>query len=865
MQKIKKVSEDFNLVLESILQTDPKFFNVIRDIANAHDPIALHLYRLFRKDVKTNVNYLNMGPANDEISFVNDTQVSRILDAGADPFSKSRNVSKIGRAVRQLLLANGTEVTDKSIEDFVNRYRLSWDQLNAPINIEFVKGLDIKKWYLDANYFAGSGQLNNSCMRYPATQTFFGIYVENPEQCQLVILKSTDGKKLLGRALLWKCSDDSTTNSRTKPLKVDYYLDRIYTVFDHDREKIKEFVKQKLGEKSFIAHIDVASDFSKLSKVKVALDKVEFPQYPYMDSLFNVYPNEKFIAFFNDNRSLVYECRQTNGNKAVRNWVHSVHLNRYFPQNEVIMVDSLRSYMPLSECVRDYQNRWIFRGDAIESELYGMISRRGAQQTRWGWVPNGEMVPVFYNTTAQQNMPFKLLNSEFFQCVDRGGNTKYATEDALFTDASGKKYPLYDKRNLIASGAGFEGLVKAFRIMSEDVKPLGTSQQSTSGATFQLYSLPNSTIPVAIKYTYTPTPRIAGTYSFSTPLSPTASVGPENSGIIAFETDLNAFRLRKRRAARGSRSSDVWIQKKIYALDFFLTNPITDDLIEESRKMAVTNGGTETTAKKMQSLSEINTYLYASSIYQRALKDAVLRTSTKESLYKEVNKHMENFWRRDTNIRGYMSNMPSALSSLRGNTAPTLLDQMLEDFNGRGPFGTDKPLEMNEFKQFLLEAREMFLCQVYIWSLTRNRVIAGRTAARHYGFSDRRSAAYLSSWSYNRYSGQIGERVFQVCEGFFQNHRFPQNNPVSTMKCEAAYASTDLLKLDKKTNTYKELLKVWDMFVKDHLINIFGNLSVPQVPTERISKQRVRPFSRVSSEAQPSKVVSSNVEESPRS
>jgi len=845
MSKIKKVSEDLDLILESILQMDRKFRQVIEILVNNYDPIATNLYRLFNKDIKTNINFLNLGPANDEISFVNDTQVARILDAGGDPFSKSRNVQKVGRAVRQVLTSNGIEVTDKQIEEFVNRYKTEWDKLNAPINIDFVTGNEIKKWYLDVNYVSGSGQLNNSCMRYPATQNYLEIYTRNPEQCQLVILKTPDNTKLLGRALLWKCSEDSTTVART-PLKVDYYLDRIYTVFDHDRDKIKEFVKNKLKDKNVICHIDVVNDFSKLNRIKVSLENVEFAQYPYIDSLYNVYPNEKFISAVDDARSLVYQCRQTNGNKIVRNWVHSVNLNRYFPASEVIMVDSLRSYMPLSECLQDYQGRWIYRGDAIQSEIYGVITRRNAQQTRWGWVPNNELVTVYTNTSSTVAMPRRLLNIEFFECRNRNGSSSFGTEEASFLDVTGKRYLLADKRHLIASSANWEGLVKAVRIMSEDVKPLGNVHPSSyaPGVTYQLYSLPDSTLPIAIKYNYPPTERLVATYSFSTPVSPTASAPSTTSGVIALETDVNAFRLRKRRAARGTRSTDMWILKKGYALDYFLNHPITDKVISDTLTLIKVAGNQETTSAKMQLLADTNNYLYSQSApYQRALKEAVLKSSTKESLYKEVNKNLENFWRtRDSNIRTYMSNMVQHLSAQRGQTAPTLLDQMLEDFNGRGPFETEKPLELNEFKQFLLEAREMFICQIYIWSLTRNRVLAGRTAARHYGFSDRRSAAYLSSWSYNRYSGQVGERVFQVCESFFPNSRFPVGNPIASMKCEAAYTSTDLLTIDKKTNTYKELLKAWDMFVKENFSTVFPPLTVPPIPGERLSKQRVRKF-----------------------
>ena len=141
-----------------------------------------------------------------------------------------RSDVKIGRFVNKILdicKKNGKSIpgykkfTDSDVEKFVNAYtaRVLFE-LSAFDRFEIVKGEEIKKWYHESNYAGQGGQLNNSCMRFGRCQGFFKIYTDNPEVCQLLILKDETGKKIEGRALLWTTVDGKK------------FMDRIYTSKD---------------------------------------------------------------------------------------------------------------------------------------------------------------------------------------------------------------------------------------------------------------------------------------------------------------------------------------------------------------------------------------------------------------------------------------------------------------------------------------------------------------------------------------------------------------------------------------------------------------------------------------------------------
>lgn len=203
-----------------------------------------------------------------------------------------RGEVKIGRFVNKIIdiykkSGNDQDIIDNitaaDVEKFVNAYtaRILFEE-NAFSRFEIVKGEDIKKWYDESNYAGSGGQLNNSCMRFSKCQGYFKIYTENPEVCQLLILKDETGKKIEGRALLWTTVDGKK------------FMDRIYTSKD---SLIKLFTKW--GEENSYLNKGQESHNYRNPLSDTIIVKVEpklYPKYPYMDTLDCYLPDKGLLV-----------------------------------------------------------------------------------------------------------------------------------------------------------------------------------------------------------------------------------------------------------------------------------------------------------------------------------------------------------------------------------------------------------------------------------------------------------------------------------------------------------------------------------------------------------------------------------------
>ena len=805
--KIKKVSDidlHNDLLLESILRSNPAFTQIIRRLSDDGDQIADRIrHRFIGNDITTNINYLSMGDANDEVKFVNDTQVQRMLDAGRDPYSVSRNSSKIGRAVRQLLTANNVTVTDAQIQDFVNKYKVIWDDINKPSNIELVSGEEIRKWYLDVKYVAGNGQLNNSCMRYNRCQPYLEIYVKNPDVCNLVILKDDDieNPKLLGRALLWKAS-----------VGCDFYLDRIYTVNDYDMDKIKNWVKNKIGpDKKLLIFGEATSDDYQTLSVKVS--EVEFPKYPYFDTLFFLYPNLKELRSKNTSTDLIYQLRETDGGSCVLNWKFSRALDKYLSPDNAVYSDSTRDWYPADECVRDYKNNLIWRNDAVESTLYPpFINRHDAVTTEWGLVPSRELVYVRLSASRQVRMPKKFEGDKFFKITDRHGSTDYITEEHAFFDMFGVAYSKSDKRYYLdEERSDSRCLYKAYRINERNIQKLGEPEEmyvnNPGGVMCQVWALSGTQIPVALEYI---------TASASTDRL-SSQVHPEKiiSGIIAIEKDIDLFGLTKKRASRGTRNPDIYMPGKSYMFDFYFHHPIT-----ESFKELVSAKVTEEEPRKsrIKFLDEINTYLCSiSRNYIDNLRTATLRGITDNDLYRQVNTSLARHMK--TQDRTFSTWLKNPTEAFTRNVQS--LNAMVNDFNGRQPFGVEKKFNGELFKEWFTQNREMFVCHIFLWCISNNREAAAKSAVRKYGFRDRRSIAYLTNYFYSVNSRNFGDSVNSLCDSYYRYYRMNDGNsdPIAKFKLETAYSKIASL---NERGILTEGLKAWELFKNENLPDLLA-------------------------------------------
>lgn len=433
---IKKYFDfSFFLLLESILKVNPEFGELIKSISDK-DPVAKMLLSLIDKDINTNVNYLKPSDKNDDMKFVNDTQVKRFIDAGQDPFDRATNSAKIGRTVRQILTTNGISVTDPQIEKFVNTYKNTWDKSfkKTGEGIHVVSGEDIRDWYLVDKYVPGGGQLNSSCMRYEETQSFLNIYTENPDVCQLVILVD-DKNRLLGRALLWKLIGGVN--------KYGYYLDRIYTRFDNDAEKIHDWYKDfiKATDDDYMSHF-----MGKTRESKVQLKKWKFEKYPYMDTLSVLDYEDGVLGTYaiEDRSKLQYHIQNTEGDPNVPNHDWSDHYQRWLSSRESIYVNSLNDYYLESDCVRGYDDNWIFKDNSIYSDYYkSYIDKDNAVNLEgFGLVDSDDIITVYDNVKdGRPSDPKKFLRSKL-------DNSNYLNVEIGFNDYwVNSKFCLWDAYN----------------------------------------------------------------------------------------------------------------------------------------------------------------------------------------------------------------------------------------------------------------------------------------------------------------------------------------------------------------------------------------------------------------------------------
>lgn len=393
-------------LLESILVVNPDFFNILEIIANKGDYVAQSLLNLVNTDIKTNVNYLKPADKNDDLKFINDTQVQRLIDAGkesGDIFSKPANTAKVGRTVRQILKSNNISVTDAQIEKFVNLYKNSWDKKYSKLEEGFslIKGEAIRDWYLEDNYVPGGGTLNNSCMRYSSTQPFLDIYTENPEVCQLLILVD-DSNRLLGRALLWKLVEGTG--------KSPYYLDRVYTRYDNDVEKFADWFKNFIKkDDDFSAHFAGVT-----SGCRVKLKKWKFEQYPYMDTFAVLGFESGVLKTRRESDEIEFLIQNTGGDYNVPDHKWSEYHNAWIHNSNALYVNG--DYYFKDECIKDYENNWILKDGSVWSDFYdAYVDKESAIELEgFGTVSKFDIITVYDDLTEEgvPMSPRKYLKSK---------------------------------------------------------------------------------------------------------------------------------------------------------------------------------------------------------------------------------------------------------------------------------------------------------------------------------------------------------------------------------------------------------------------------------------------------------------------
>jgi hypothetical protein len=282
--------------------------------------------------------------------------------------TKSRNSTGIGRLVNQIFPG---KYSSKEVEEFVNNFK----NINKPSENKFllVKGEDIRKYYLFSNYEQESSDLGNSCMRYTRCQEYLDIYVENPNQVQLLVYLNEEDK-VLGRALLWVLNDEKSDDIEG----AEYFLDRIYGIDDsikklfQDHAETQGWAWRTKSGYSDTKYITYKGEEHSGVKMSIELDKYDFNYYPYMDT-FKELDNSESKLYNNDDEDRNWTLNHTDGTYEDNNGVWSDYHDRRIPEDEAVY--------------SDWEDTYILRNQAVEVTL-------GSRRYR-GWYPEDHNALVY--------------------------------------------------------------------------------------------------------------------------------------------------------------------------------------------------------------------------------------------------------------------------------------------------------------------------------------------------------------------------------------------------------------------------------------------------------------------------------------
>jgi len=385
---------DQEILLESILEVDTNFFDIINSISTASGiEKKLIEWILQKTDIKTNYNFLSPGNTNDKINYLQDRQFQRFKETGADLSQRTKIDTTIGRLVRSMLQDNGEGVSETQIEEFVNAYKSAWNQKFEPRQFSIVSGPDINFWYLESNYYGGGkSQLGNSCMRYAKVNHRMNLYSGNPDKVSMFILTDNDpsdgGKsKLLARALIWKLDDGKT------------YVDRIYFNSDDIYEESNNWLHKKFPDA-------IHRERSKPDvNISCTLKNANLPNYPYVDSLFYMEREIEDGKYLGDQATFYLKNQPEKKNfvrfqltnhstgraNIVSDHVYIDEVDKIFPKSDLIVIYPKREYYPKSLCdwselygshikkvdsiYSDYHQSFILKSKSTTLEGFGLVDK----------------------------------------------------------------------------------------------------------------------------------------------------------------------------------------------------------------------------------------------------------------------------------------------------------------------------------------------------------------------------------------------------------------------------------------------------------------------------------------------------------
>lgn len=258
----------------SDIHISDSFREVLEIFKDKSEVAKLLLHRRLAKEVikDDHPNYIGISK-NDptKISYLSTDRIEKIEQSSDEDFwtTSKRIACKPGSFIGKIL----NDIPAKEVEKFATLYKTFSEKKD--VKFQIVTGKDIKRYYLQDNYFKQTGTLGASCMKGDGCQGFFKIYTKNPIVSMLVMLSSDD--LLIGRALLWNLGEEKV-------------MDRIYTVSD---EEYLNYMTKWAVDNGYIHRTyqnwpnsihftDGKAEFEK--KIDIQLTEWDFQHYPYLDT-----------------------------------------------------------------------------------------------------------------------------------------------------------------------------------------------------------------------------------------------------------------------------------------------------------------------------------------------------------------------------------------------------------------------------------------------------------------------------------------------------------------------------------------------------------------------------------------------------
>jgi len=298
---------DHKLILESLLYYSPAFRKALVRVPHK---ISKDILSMEGQDIKPDITFIDMDEDGTVTFSSMDKSISKIdnflnwtthLDTnfnsseaddiynydkngqGPNVYTPNRNQIRIGKLVNKIF---SRKYSDSDIEDFVNLLKSS---LNSKHEFEILSGKDIINGYMSGNYQYINGTLGNSCMN---NKHYFELYVDNPDVCQLLVLK--DQGMIIGRAIIWKLNSIVVSKSKftkSKELPVKYFMDRVYTVEDYLVNKFHKYAeKNNYCYRHYNQKEIMYNNTYYTVEMTVKVKPKEYKYYPYLDTFcrFNV-------------------------------------------------------------------------------------------------------------------------------------------------------------------------------------------------------------------------------------------------------------------------------------------------------------------------------------------------------------------------------------------------------------------------------------------------------------------------------------------------------------------------------------------------------------------------------------------------